>query len=404
MAISIDDAIVLIHNTIQPTKSEFIPIELALDRVIAQDVEATLNLPIFDNSAMDGFATTLATAGQKTAIASTIFAGDKNDYTLEANQTYKIMTGAKLPTNTEVIVPVEDTTIEGDFVTFPSNLKSQNHMRFMGEDIAQGEKLIDKGTKLSAYHLTVLASQGVSHIHVYKRPRVAVFATGEELKLHYEQLEPGQLYNSNSPMLYFRAKTLGCDVTFVGSAKDNLEDIKAHIESALDSDFIITSGGVSVGDADFTKEAFDAFGFETLFSKVDIKPGKPTTFGKIGSTYILNLPGNPLAALMNFELFATTAIFALAGFNKPFFQTITTSMENELKIKPGKYTVTPGVFNGENFSPAPKRAPGMLSPLLTSNAIMITNPEISHLTKESLVKIIYLEQSLRRQDFQSCIN
>jgi molybdopterin molybdotransferase len=206
--------------------------------------------------------------------------------------------------------------------------------------------------------------------------------------MHYENVESYQLYNTNTPTFFSRALELGCDVDFIGTAQDSLEDIHLHIKSALDSDLIITSGGVSVGEADYTKEAFAKFGYEILFDKIDIKPGKPTTFGKIGDTLVLNLPGNPLAAALNFELFAQSIILALSGNKSKYLNTIDSKLKSDFKLKRGRRTLVPGFFDGTSFEPHNKIAPGMISPLATSNSYIIIDKDCSLLAEGSSVKVI----------------
>jgi len=220
------------------------------------------------------------------------------------------------------------------------------------------------------------------------KPKIAIFASGNELKMHFESVESYQLYNTNTPTFYARAQELGCEVEFIGTAHDTLEDIHTHIKSALDCDLIITSGGVSVGDADFTKEAFGAFGYEIFFDKIEIKPGKPTTFGKIGGTCVLNLPGNPLAAALNFELFGQSIILALSGATNKYLNTISTKIADDYKLKRGRRTLVPGFFDGDSFTPYKKFAPGMISPLAESNAYIIIDENCGFLEKDTVVKII----------------
>ncbi len=386
MAVTIEKALELIYKHTKQKPIKILPIENALGFILAEDVVATHNLPPYDNSAMDGYAVKLCDASKCVKVENTIFAGDNSDAILEDGFCIKIMTGAKIPQGTECIVPIEDITSCKDGVELPQNLKPQNHIRLCGEDIKKGDFLLKKGTKLNAHQITLLASQGISHIKVFKKPRVAVFSSGAELKMHFESIEEYQLYNTNSPTTLSRAKELGCEVDFIGTAQDTLEDIKAHIQSAKEADFIITSGGVSVGDADFTKEAFGDY--EIYFDKVEIKPGKPTTFGKMGDTLVLNLPGNPLAAALNFELFAQSIILALSGREDKYINTIKAKMKNDYKFRSGRRSLIPGYFDGEFFEPCPKFAPGMVSPLANSNAYIMSDESCGFFKEGSEVKII----------------
>jgi molybdopterin molybdotransferase len=388
MAVTIQEALQLIYENTKQTKIKILPIESALGYILAQDIQATHNLPPYDNSAMDGYAVKLADASKCVEVKHTIFAGDNSHEELHQNSAIKIMTGAKIPKGCECIVPIEDTKECEGGVILPDILKKGNHIRLCGEDIKHGDILLTKGVKLQAHQITLLASQGISHIKVYKKPRIAIFASGSELKMHFESVEEYQLYNTNTPALLLRAKEFGCEVDFIGTARDTLEELKEHVESALDSDMIITSGGVSVGDADFTKEAFGDFGMEVYFDKVQIKPGKPTTFGRIGDTMILNLPGNPLAASLNFELFGQSIILAMSGIDEKYINTIDAKLKDNYKQKKGRITLVPGYFDGREFSVCDKFAPGMVSPLGKSNSFIMVDADVESMKANSVVKII----------------
>lgn len=388
MAVTVEEAITIIHQTIQSKSHELLPIESVCGRVLAQNVTATHNLPPYDNSAMDGYAVKVSDSGKSVHVLNTIFAGDNDNTMIYDGSCCKIMTGARIPEGTECIVPVENTEPDGDHVRLPENLKASQHIRLCGEDIESGDQLLETGERLYAHHITLLASQGISHVKVYKKPRIALFASGSELKMHFETVEAHQLYNTNTPTIAARAEELGCDVDFIGTAEDSLEAIESHIKSALDSDLIITSGGVSVGDADYTKEAFVAFGFDMKFDKIEIKPGKPTTFGMIGKTAVLNLPGNPLAAALNFELFGQNMILALSGVKAKYLSVIETVMAEDFKVKPGRRTLVPGSFDGSGFSACKKFAPGMVSPLAASNAFVMLDASVSQLNAGERVKVI----------------
>lgn len=388
MVVTIEKALEFIYENTHKKSTILLPIEQALGFIIAQNVKATHNLPPYDNSAMDGYAVMIENSGECVKVEHTIFAGDNSDVKLETGHAIKIMTGAKIPYGTQCIVPVEDTIECEGGVQLPDNLILSKHIRLQGEDIASGFPILEDGEKLTAYQITLLASQGVTHVKVYKRPKIALFASGNELKMHFEDVASYQLYNTNTPMLLARAKELGCDVEFIGTAHDTMEDIKEHIKASLDADLIVTSGGVSVGDADFTKEAFGEFGYEIYFDKVAIKPGKPTTFGKVKDTLILNLPGNPMAAAMNFELFGQSIILALSGTSSKYIKPITTTMSHDYKLRAGRRTLVPGYFDGENFKVCEKFTPGMISPLAVSNAYIMIDESCGFLAEGTKVNII----------------
>ena len=392
--INIKDALELIHSNVKAVSTEVIPIELALKRVAAEYKFAKFDLPRFDNSAMDGYAVTMADAGGVIKSQDTVLAGAKSNLKVTMRNGMKIMTGAPIPEGTDAVIPIENTKELEDGIKLPDNIKRGANIRKKGEDIAKGEQIVNVGDVIDAYLIALLASQGVTHIRVYKKPIVTIFATGCELKMHYEQIEEHQIFNSNAPMLIARSKELGCETKFIGQATDSLESIKAYISSALDSDLIITSGGVSVGDRDFTIDAFKELGMKTLFSKVNIKPGKPTTIGYIGKTWIVNLPGNPSAAAVNFEIFAKTIINRLQGKNRPYIAPIVTKLAEEKRIKSGKYSVLMGKFDGEEFKIVSKQGPNMISPLKDSDGIIIVTPDVEILKKNQTIRVIPIKNDL----------
>ncbi len=390
MAISIKEALGIIDKQKIMLKKETSCIEEAVGRVAAKDYYANIDLPTFDNSAMDGYAVKLEDTGKEVKILATTLAGEQSEAEVTPGYAIKIMTGAKLPKGTQAVVPLEDVEYLGESVILPKKIKEHANMRFAGEDVAKDECIIEKGEELSAYKIALLASQGYSYIEIHRKPKVNVFATGHELKMHYEQLHNAQIYNSNTPALLTRAKELGCEVTFTGKIEDDKESIKEAIRNALDADLIITSGGVSVGEADFTKEAFKELGMEILFSKIDIKPGKPTTLGKIGNTFVLNLPGNPLAAILNFEIFGRFLINRLKGKKSYYFQPIKAKLQEKFTHKPGRDTVIPGRFDGEYFIPLQKYGPGMVKPAAIMDGFIIVDKETESLSKSKNVLFIPL--------------
>ncbi|AXH13977.1 gephyrin-like molybdotransferase Glp [Malaciobacter mytili] len=391
MALSVNDTLEIIYNLEKNLGFEIIPIEKSINRICAQEIFSTYALPKFNNSAMDGYAIRYEDYNKPLEVVDTVFAGDNKDIQLDTATCVKIMTGAKVPYNATAIIPKEETIINNNKIEITKNVNEFQHIRFIGEDIKLGELLIKKGQKINFAKITLLSSQGISHIKVYKKPKVAVFASGEELKLHYEKIEDYQIYNSNTPTFIARAKELGCEVTFMGQAKDSIEAIKELIQNSLDADLIITSGGVSVGDADFTKEAFNTLGFKAIFDGIKIKPGKPTVFGKIEDTYILNLPGNPLASTLVFELFGRLIIQKLLGSSQIYHNFIYAKMAENFNNKKGRITIIPGFFDGEYFTPSQKRTPGMVSTLATANSIIVLDENVEKIKKDEKIKILPID-------------
>ena len=389
MGICIKEALRRITSNITKVSYEIVPIENSQSRISAQEIYAQYSLPTFNNSAMDGYSVKLSDATKKVKVIDSIFAGSPKQTQFNNGECVKIMTGARVPSSSEAVIPHELVEIiDDEYIILPDNIKNNQHIRFKGEDILKDDKILNDGDEINFATITMLSSQGITHIKVYRQPKISVFTSGEELKLHYESIEEYQIYNSNTPTLLARAKELGADVTFVGMAKDNIESLKEVISNSLYADLIITSGGVSVGEADFTKEAFEHFDMEVLFDGITIKPGKPTVFGKIGNTYVLNLPGNPLAAALIFEIFGKIILQKLTGNKNIFHNTLHTKIKDEFYNKKGRTTLIPGFFDGEFFSPSEKRSPGMVGVLHNCNAIMILNKQNEKIEKNESVKIL----------------
>ncbi|MDQ7085920.1 MAG: molybdopterin molybdotransferase MoeA [Sulfurovum sp.] len=381
MASSILEALDIIATQITPVGKELIPIELALGRISTQEYIASFDLPRFDNSAMDGYAVKVADAQSQVSCTEVIFAGDNPTMTLQEHTAIKIMTGAPIPKGCEAIVPIEQVSLKGRDISLPKDIKLHGFIRIAGEDIKKGSVFLRKGSRINAYTIASLASQGVSHIAVYRQIKVAVFATGDELRPHYESIEPHQLYNSNSPMFMARSKELGADVRLIQTSADSIEALQSCIHTVLDADIIITSGGVSVGDKDFTKEAFTNLGMEVLIDKIDIKPGRPTIIGKIAHTIVINLAGNPLASMINYELFVRAVLRKMSGIHSYHHGVIETKMAEDFCVRGGKHAVVLGSFDGQAFRALASQMPGMVSPMDKAEGMVLITPETSILKK-----------------------
>lgn len=393
MAVSIREALEIIYkNTIPITKQENIAIEDSVGRICANNIYARIPLPRFDHSAMDGYAIKIVNAGQSIECQDVLYAGSQVIPALKEDHAIRIMTGAPIPIGCEAIVPLENVVINGNMVTLPDNIKYGSHIRRQGEELAVGTICMQKGEEITPYTIGLLASQGIDTIEVICRPNVTILSTGDELK-PYTQKSIGEyeIYNSNTPMFTARGKNIGCQTKSLNICSDDLETLKEHIKASLNCDVIITSGGASVGDKDITKLAFFELGMEILFEKIDIKPGKPTSLGRIGDTLILILPGNPLAAMVNFELFALPMLEKLQGSAKHYHSTIHTTLNNEFRLKSGKYSVILGQYDGKFFHPLLSQAPNQVSILKDANSLMITTPNIEHIDKNKIIKIIPIE-------------
>ncbi len=398
MAVTIFEALQLIENTVSSLSTEIIPIENALSRVCAKALKASIALPTFNNSAMDGYG--LRGEADTYTIIGKILAGDSHSYELHEGECIKILTGAEVPDSVERIIPQENTEATDTTVTVKKAVPIGANIRYRGEDIHEATLIVDKGDLITSAHIGLLASQGVTHIEVFRKVRVGVFASGSELKLHFEKLGKSQVYNSNTLYLLARSEEIGAETRFVGKSEDSIDSLKTLVEAALDCDVIITSGGVSVGEADYTKAAFAALGMETLFDKVQIKPGKPTTFGKIDNTAILNLPGNPLASALNFELFGKFLLHKISGQKAAYHATIETVTDKEIYSPRPVANIIPGFYNGHTFQPAEKFAPGMVNVLNHCNGMVIVDAKTDMIKEGEKVNFLPMRWDFLREDFK----
>ena len=295
---------------------ERIAVRQALGRILAEDVIAPCNVPAHDNSAMDGYAVRFGDlAGGDTilVVVGTAFAGKPFSGIVGDGQAVRIMTGAPIPQGADTIVVQEVARAEGGRVTIPAGQHAGQNLRRAGEDLALGGVALPAGKRCGPAELGLIASLGIAEVTVRRRLRVAFFSTGDELASIGKPLAPGEVYDSNRYTLFGALSRLGCDLIDMGVVPDQPAKLEAAFRDASASaDVILTSGGVSVGEADFIRELVNRLG-EVAFWKIDIKPGRPMAFGRLGDAWLFGLPGNPVAVLVTFYQFVQDALLALAG-------------------------------------------------------------------------------------------
>ncbi|NOY13312.1 MAG: molybdopterin molybdotransferase MoeA [Deltaproteobacteria bacterium] len=301
--------------TIKPLPPVELPLTAANGLVLSAPLAARWDMPRWDNSAMDGFAFAAASAvvaaGLK--IVGRSFAGHPFGDRLRSGEAIQITTGAPLPPGADTVVPVEDTIVEGEQLLLQTTIRKGQHVRYRGEEYRAGEELLAQGVRLTAGGVGLLAGAGIEQVRVFPRPRVAIFSTGDELVELGQQPGPGQIVNSNLQYLVARLHECDCIPVPLGIGEDHCDDLDRILDRTGETDLLLTTGGVSVGEKDLVKQTLLRRGFEQKFWKVAIKPGKPVLFGTLDGKPCFGLPGNPAATAATFELFVRPALSLLAG-------------------------------------------------------------------------------------------
>ena len=327
--------------------SEQQPLPEALGRVLASDIASPLAVPPFDNSAMDGYAVRLSdlTAGTPLIMAGKAFAGQPYQGEWPAGHCVRIMTGAPVPAGTDAVVMQEETQADGDRITFLAQPEPGQNIRRAGSDIGKGACVLPAGTRLTPREMPLLASLGVATVTVRRPLKVAIFSTGDELKPVGTPLAHGDIYDSNRYGVRAMLARMGCDCLDLGIIPDDPAQLRAaFIRADEEADVLITTGGVSVGEADFTKQLLDELG-EIGFWKLAIKPGKPFAFGRLPRAWFFGLPGNPVSAMVTFDQLVQPALAKLAGqqFERPLqLQAIAAE---PLKKSPGRLDFQRGIMS-----------------------------------------------------------
>jgi molybdopterin molybdotransferase len=312
----IDQALALVLARVRPLAAEDVAIGAAAGRVLAEDARAAIDLPPFDSSAMDGFAVRAADTPGRLQVAGQAAAGRPAARALAAGEAVAISTGAVVPVGADAVVPVERASLVDGVVDVEAVAEGENR-RVQGGDVRAGDLVLAAGARLGASQLGALAAVGAAELRCARRPRVAVLATGTELRAPGDALGPGQIYESNTLMLRAQLESAGAEVVVLRPVADDEGATRSALEAGLAGDVLITSGGVSVGEHDLVRGALAALGAEEVFWRVAVRPGKPVAFAVRGATLVFGLPGNPVSALVGFELFVRPAVLALQGAREP---------------------------------------------------------------------------------------
>ena len=315
--LSIDEALVRVLARVRPLASELVPVAEASGRVLAEDVAASIDLPPFPSSAMDGFAIRAVDVPGELPIVFRIAAGRPAERALEAGEAMEISTGATVPAGADSVVPIEAVVEKDNRVEIPNAVTPGAHIRPIGGDVRAGDALLAAGTVLGAAQIGALAAAGIAEVLCRRRPRVVVLSTGTELRAPGEALGPGQIYESNGAMLAAAFEAAGALVDRIGPVVDDEEEHRRALEWGLEADVLVSSGGVSVGPHDLIRRILGELGAEEDFWGVAVRPGKPLAFATRGATLVFGLPGNPVSSLVAVELFVRPALRALQGASSP---------------------------------------------------------------------------------------
>lgn len=380
--ISVEEAHNFIFNRIPVLESESVALEQAAGRICSGPVVAPLNTPLFDNSAMDGYAIHFDDSDKPLPVLGESKAGDPPGRTLPRGSAMRIFTGAPVPVGADTVVMQENATRIEHMVSLENVIRGR-HIRACGEDISQGQTLLESGRRITPRDITVLASQGIANVQVSRQPRVAVLSSGDELIPPGSPLGPGKLFDSNTIGLSEFIKEAGAIPVPLPPAQDTEDDVKDKLQRAFACDAVVTCGGVSVGDYDLIKPTWEALGAETIFWKVAIKPGKPVAFASFQSTPIFALPGNPVSAFTAFEVFVRPALLKMMGAEECFRPRLQATLQSPFQKKGDRRHYLRGYQkykNGELFVQlASQQGSGILSSLLNCNALVEISEDISAL-------------------------
>ena len=364
---------------------ESVALRAALGRVLARDVTSSIDVPAHDNSAMDGYAlrgTDLRAEGDTVLrVAGTGYAGAAFAGAVPPGHCVRIMTGAVMPAELDTVVPQEFTRTERDAVCIPAGVvRPGDNRRLRGEDLAQGQPALRAGRVIRPADLGLLASLGQAEVPVRRRLRVAFFSTGDELRSIGEPLDEGCVYDSNRYTIWGMLQRLGCEVLDLGVVRDDPAALRAAFaDAAASADAVITSGGVSVGEADHTKQIMAELG-DVLFWRIAMRPGRPMAIGRIGGAILFGLPGNPVAVMVTFYAFVRDALLAMSGATPAPLPLLRARCTTALRKKPGRTEyqrgiVTRGADGRWSVAITGSQGSGILSSMSVANGMVVLGHE-----------------------------
>lgn len=396
-AVLFDEALNKILASVSTVKeTEILGIRKALGHILATEISSKINVPSYTNSAMDGYAIAGSDIPEHGTVTlklnGSVFAGTPLQHSIHSGECARIMTGGKLPAGTDTVVMQEHVTRDKDMITITCGHKTGQNVRAAGDDLKQGDIVFTPGRQLTPADIGMIASMGYGDVHVTRPLKVAFFSTGDELCGIGEALSDGQIYDSNRYSLYGMLNRLGADIIDMGIIPDQRDQIEAAFQSAAaQADVLITSGGVSVGEADFVKETLDKLG-QVGFWKIAIKPGRPLAFGNIEGCQFFGLPGNPVSAMVTFYQFVQPALKRMMGLDdvKPKYVQVKT--RSTLKKNPGRLEFQRGVVSRDDNGELVVDSTGgqgshLLSSMGRANCFIILALECTEVAAGEMVKV-----------------
>lgn len=375
---------------------EQLAIRSALGRILAKDIHSPINVPSHTNSAMDGYAIRgqdLPTdAIKEFKLVGTSLAGKPWHGTVNQNECIRIMTGAVMPAGTDTVVMQEHIERQDDLIKIGTDQKTGQNVRQAGEDLATGQRVLSAGKSLNPSDLGLIASLGMGEVSINRKLRVAFFSTGDELRSIGESLGEGEIYDSNRYTLFGMLSRTGVDIIDMGVIKDTREAVRHAFKNASNiADVVISSGGVSVGEADYVKEILEELG-QVNFWKVAMKPGRPLTFGKVGHATFFGLPGNPVSVMVTFYQFVQPALRKMMGDSQINPLTLKARCTSKLRKRPGRTEFQRGILetaeNGELVvHKTGQQGSGILRSMSEANCFIVLQKESSGIEKNTIVDV-----------------
>ncbi len=400
--LSVEEAQEQVLAQVRPLEAESMPILEALGRVLAEDIASDMDVPPLDNSAMDGYAVRAAdilSASRESPVAlcvvADLAAGRVLEQAMGAGEAARIMTGAPVPPGADAVVPFEDARREGNQVEILEALPKGRNVRRAGEDVRKGDIVLRVGAVLRPQEIGMLASVGRREVRVIRRPRVAILATGDEVVEPGEEVGSGKIRNINSYTNAAQVLKYGGLPLLLGVARDRTDELTGKIRQGLDAgaDLFLTSGGVSVGDFDLVKKVLAAEG-RINFWWVNMKPGKPMAFGTIRGVPLLGLPGNPVAAMISFELFARPMILKMRGYTCWEWPSTTARLREAIERKDGRrHYLRVRLFQGGGGLEAEltgDQGSGILTSMVAAQGLAVIPEDVRHLPAGRSVQVLLL--------------